>query len=49
MVTALSLADACQKLGCVPTYIKMDIEGAELAVISQSKEFLKKKSYTFCY
>jgi FkbM family methyltransferase len=47
MVPALSLADACRKLGQVPAYIKMDIEGAELAVISGSEEFLKENPINF--
>jgi FkbM family methyltransferase len=47
MVPTLSLGDACQKLGQVPTYIKMDIEGAEVAVICEAKEFLKKNPIHF--
>ena len=43
----LSLADACDKLGQVPRYIKMDIEGAELAVICGAKEFLEKHPIHF--
>jgi FkbM family methyltransferase len=40
-VKTLSLRDACDQFGCVPNYIKMDIEGAELTVIKSSLEFLK--------
>ncbi len=47
MVPTLSLADACQKLGQVPTYIKMDIEGAEVAVICEAGEFLRKNPVHF--
>ena len=41
-VKTLSLQDACDQLGCVPNYIKMDIEGAELTVIKSSLDFLKR-------
>jgi hypothetical protein len=40
-VPTISMQDACTELGCVPTYVKMDIEGAELAFIRGAKEFLK--------
>ena len=40
-VQTLSLRDACEQFGGVPTYIKMDIEGAELSVIESSLDFLK--------
>jgi FkbM family methyltransferase len=46
-VPTLSLPDACAKLGHVPNYIKMDIEGAEVAVISGAAEFLKSKGINF--
>jgi FkbM family methyltransferase len=37
---ALSLEDACTQFG-VPNYIKMDIEGGEIAVIESSLQFLR--------
>jgi FkbM family methyltransferase len=40
-VPTISMEDACKELGCVPSYVKMDIEGAELAFIEGAKEFLK--------
>ncbi len=40
-VPTLSIADACSEFGAVPAYIKMDIEGAELASIRGAAEFLK--------
>lgn len=40
-VPTLSMADACAEFGCVPTYVKMDIEGAELAFIQGALDFLK--------
>jgi len=40
-VATLSIADACSELGAVPVYIKMDIEGAELASIRAAADFLK--------
>lgn len=40
-VETISLADACQEFGSVPSYIKMDIEGSETAVIEGSREFLR--------
>jgi FkbM family methyltransferase len=39
-VETLSLPDACGQFG-VPQFVKMDIEGAELAVIRSAAEFLK--------
>jgi FkbM family methyltransferase len=40
-VETISMEDACKELGCVPSYIKMDIEGAELSFVEGAKEFLK--------
>jgi hypothetical protein len=45
-VETMSLADACQEYG-VPTYIKMDIEGAEAEVIEKSLSFLKEHPIHF--
>lgn len=39
-VDTLSLEDACKRLGAVPNFIKMDIEGAEVEAISGALEFL---------
>lgn len=41
VVETLSLTDACERLGCVPDYAKLDIEGAELSVVASSVDFLK--------
>jgi FkbM family methyltransferase len=41
-VGAITFADACAMAGAAPTYVKMDIEGAELAVIAASRELLRK-------
>jgi FkbM family methyltransferase len=40
-VPTLTIADGCQELGSVPQYIKMDIEGAEVAAIEGSAGFLR--------
>jgi len=40
-VETISLEDACIQFG-IPQFVKIDIEGAELAVIEASAEFLKK-------
>jgi len=45
-VETMSLADACKEYG-VPTYIKMDIEGAEAEVIEKSLSFLKEHAIHF--
>jgi len=42
-VETLSLEDACGQFG-VPQFVKMDIEGAEIAVIQSAAEFLKANS-----
>jgi FkbM family methyltransferase len=46
-VPTISMEDACKELGSVPTYVKMDIEGAELAFIEGAKEFLKTHPVNF--
>ena len=40
-VETITLADACEEFGSVPAYIKMDIEGAEVATVEGSADFLK--------
>ena len=40
-VPTITMEDACKELGCVPAYVKMDIEGAELSFIEGAKEFLR--------
>jgi FkbM family methyltransferase len=40
-VPTISMEDACKELACVPTFVKMDIEGAELPFIQGAKEFLR--------
>lgn len=40
-VETISISDACKDFGSIPAYIKMDIEGAELASIVGSAEFLR--------
>jgi FkbM family methyltransferase len=39
-VPMINMEDACREFGCVPSFIKMDIEGAELAFVKGAKEFL---------
>ncbi|MES2392528.1 MAG: FkbM family methyltransferase [Acidobacteriota bacterium] len=46
-VPTISMEDACAELGCVPDFVKMDIEGAELALIRGAKEFLKQHPVNF--
>jgi FkbM family methyltransferase len=46
-VKTLGLQDACEQFGSVPTYIKMDIEGAELSVVASSLDFLKQHPIHF--
>jgi FkbM family methyltransferase len=40
-VETMTLEDACKNLGSIPTFVKMDIEGAEADVIATSRPFLK--------
>lgn len=46
-VSTMTLADACQELGSVPDYIKMDIEGAEVDVVRSAGPFLRDKAVHF--
>jgi FkbM family methyltransferase len=40
LVETLALKDACEQFGCVPNYIKLDIEGAEVGVVRGALDFL---------
>ncbi len=46
-VETITIADACSELGGVPNFIKMDIEGAEVAAIEGSAAFLSQHSIHF--
>lgn len=46
-VPTVTLEEACRRCGQVPAYIKMDIEGAEVAVLSRAGEFLRKNPMHF--
>lgn len=46
-VSTISIPDACGELSEIPTYIKMDIEGAEVSAIEHAQEFLKEHSIHF--
>ncbi|ABF41845.1 Methyltransferase FkbM [Candidatus Koribacter versatilis Ellin345] len=46
-VPTITFADACAELGSVPRYVKMDIEGAEVATIESARGFLKEHPIHF--
>jgi FkbM family methyltransferase len=46
-VATVSFEDACAEFGEVPAYVKMDIEGAEIATVESSREFLKAHPVNF--
>jgi FkbM family methyltransferase len=46
-ITTLSLVEACEKLGVVPNFIKMDVEGAELEIVESSLEFIARHNIRF--
>ena len=46
-VSVTTLEDCCARVGCVPNYIKMDIEGAEIEVIRSSLDFLRRHPIHF--
>ncbi len=46
-VQTITFADACSELGAVPNFVKMDIEGAEVATIEGSLDFLAAHSINF--
>jgi len=45
-VPTITLQDACQRYG-TPAFVKMDIEGSEVEVLSSAREFLKQHSIHF--
>jgi len=46
-VPIMSLPDACNEFGETPSYIKMDIEGAEVAVVEGARDFLRSNRIHF--
>ena len=48
-VPTVTLADACGELSIIPNFIKMDVEGAETSIISQSLGFLKENPIDFAF
>ena len=46
VVEVMSLADACAQFG-VPSFVKMDIEGAEVEAIAGSRDFLRQHPIQF--
>lgn len=47
-VETVTIEDACAELGTVPTYIKMDIEGAEIDAIQGSSGISEPSANTLC-
>jgi FkbM family methyltransferase len=46
-VQTVTFADACAEFGEVPSYVKMDIEGAEVATVESSQDFLRAHPVNF--
>jgi FkbM family methyltransferase len=46
-VQTLTISDACDELGEIPVYIKMDIEGAEVAAVEGGRDFLSSHPIQF--
>jgi FkbM family methyltransferase len=46
-VDTITIADACSQFDCVPNFIKMDIEGAEVAAIEGSAAFIAEHDVSF--
>jgi FkbM family methyltransferase len=46
-VVTVSFADACAEFGEVPAYVKMDIEGAEVATVQGAQDFLRAHPVNF--
>jgi FkbM family methyltransferase len=48
-VETMALEDFCMKIGRVPDYVKMDIEGAELSVVEAALGFLGSNPISFAF
>jgi FkbM family methyltransferase len=46
-VHTISFADACERLGSIPNFVKMDIEGAEVSVVESCRQFLERHGIHF--
>ncbi len=46
-VETITIEDACNELGNIPHYVKMDIEGAEVAAVEGSAKFLERHNIRF--
>lgn len=47
MVDVISFADACEFAGSVPSFVKMDVEGAEVEIVDALPEFLRGRRIHF--
>ena len=46
-VEALTLADACAHVGAEPAFVKLDVEGAEIEIITGATDFLQGRDIRF--
>lgn len=46
-VETITIEDACNQFGRIPQYVKMDMEGAEVAAVEGSAEFLRRYNIRF--
>jgi FkbM family methyltransferase len=46
-VDTVTLERACEIAGAVPSFVKMDVEGAEIGIIESSREFLRSQRIRF--
>jgi FkbM family methyltransferase len=46
-VEALTLADACKRVGAEPSFVKLDVEGAEIEIVEGATEFLRGRDIRF--